>query len=151
MVFQKLLGLIVFASVDFDLQIRMNDIIDRHSYKCVDYLPYPLYAIRYTFMPLSTPPPPPVDNAATTAAGSTKGPSRAGLVGLGHIFRRASTDSPDVDSTRDTQYQRGSGTADTGIAARPVTQSADRSLDAARHKVTLAEKAEKEAEKEGGA
>ena len=116
-VFQKLIRaawLDSFASVGFDPQIRIDDVIDRNSYKCVDYLPYLLYAIRYTFMPVSDPLPP-------------------------HGVRR------NVDS------QRGQGTSDTGIAARPVSQSADQSLDAARHKVTLAEKAEKEAEKEGGA
>ena len=99
------------------------------------------------------------DNAATTATdshtntndnGSTTGTSR-----IGGFFRRRSTGGPDVDSTRNTQRRRGSigsGTAPTGTAARTGSQArrsgrgTDRSLDAARLKVTLAEKAEKEAD-----
>ena len=157
--------------------MRINDVIEKYSYKCVDYLP----AVRYTLMPFfkrSPTPPPPVqetppprrrgvgalfsssraaDNAATTTTdshtndnGSTTGTSR-----IGGFFRRRSTGGPDVDSTRDTQRRRGSigsGTAPTDTAARTGSQArrsgrgTDRSLDAARHKVTLAEKAEKEAD-----
>ena len=97
------------------------------------------------------------DNTATTAADShtSDNASTTGTPCIGGFFRRRSTGSPDVDSTRDTQRRRGSigsSTAATDTAVRTGSQArrsgrgTDRSLDAARHKVTLAEKAEKEAD-----
>ncbi len=118
-----------------------------------------------------TPPPPPVqdaapprkrgglfsssrttDNAQTTTSdthtngnGSTTGNSR-----IGGFFRRRSTGSSDVDTTGHLQHRRGSvgsGTAArTGSQAGKRRRGGDRLLDAARSKVTLAEKAEREAD-----
>lgn len=98
------------------------------------------------------------DNATTTTSdtgttapndnGSSTGTSR-----IGGFFRRRSTGSSDFDSTGHTQRRRGSvgsgPTARTGSQASQAGRNGrgkDRSIDAARHKVTLAEKAEKDAD-----
>ena len=111
-----LLGLLLTCKFG---SMRINDVIEKYSYKCVDYLP----AVRYTLMPLfkrsPTPhpllfrnPPPPrrrgvgapfsssraADNTATTATnshtndnGSTTGTSRIGGFSVG--ARRAAPTS----------------------------------------------------------
>jgi hypothetical protein len=88
------------------------------------------------------------DNAETTALdtrttppndnGTTTGTSR-----IGGFFRRRSTGSAEVDSTR--HSRRGSVGPGTALAGRSG-RGGDRQLEAARYKVTLAEKAEKEAD-----
>lgn len=96
------------------------------------------------------------DNAATTAPGTrTTPPNSSQTTGgnprRGGFFRRRSTGSSDVDSTR--HIRRGSvgsstssRTAGTGLLAGRSVRGGDRSLKVARNKVTLAEKAEKEAD-----